>query len=141
MTRLQVYHPYPRGEGVDRDVCIPKSVLRSRERGKIIPVDKKRGPKKLRAGYAPTKDNVKDDNNNNDDENEAMDDEYPDSKAPRRTAWDLMWENGGPVLWAPYYREQYNLKDAEWRFDAVPQIMDGTNVSDYVDPDIDLKLR
>ena len=49
VNRLQVYHPSPRDDGVNKDVCIPKSVLRSRERGKIIPVDKKRGPKKLRA--------------------------------------------------------------------------------------------
>ena len=33
------------------------------------------------------------------------------------------------------------MKYAEWRFDAVPQIMDGMNISNYVDPDIELKLR
>ena len=49
-------------------------------------MDKKRVPKKLRAGYAPTKDKIKDNNNNDDDNNEAMDDVDPDSKAPRRTA-------------------------------------------------------
>ena len=70
-----------------------------------------------------------------------MDDVDPDSKAPRRTAWDLMWENVGPGVWALDYREQYDLKDAEWRFDVVPQIMDGMNVYDYIDPDIDLELR
>ena len=56
-----------------------------------------------------------------------------DSKAPRRTAWDLMWDNGGPGVWAPNYREQYDLKDAEWSFDVVPHIMDGMNVSNYKD--------
>ena len=35
------------------------------------------------------------------------------SKAPRRTAWDLMWKNGEPGVWVPYYRDQYDLKDAE----------------------------
>ena len=50
MNRLQVYHTAPRDGGVDRDVYIPKLVLRARERGEIGPVDKKRGPKKLRAG-------------------------------------------------------------------------------------------
>ena len=58
-----------------------------------------------------------------------MDDADPDFKSPRRTAWDLMWENGGPGVWAPDYREQYDLKDAEWCFNAAPQIMDGMNVS------------
>ena len=70
-----------------------------------------------------------------------MDDAYLDSKAPRRMVWDLMWDNGGPGVWAPDYREQYDLKDAEWRFDAVPQIMDGMNVYDCVDLDIKLKFR
>ena len=141
MNLLQVYHLAPRDDGVDRDVCIPKSLLRARELGEIRPLENKRGPKKLRARYAPTKDKIKDDNNNDDDNNEAMDNADMDSKAPCRTAWDIMWENGGLGLWSLDYREQYNLKDAEWCFDAVPQIMDGMNVFDYVDSDIELKLR
>ena len=104
MNRLQVYHPALRDDGVDRDVCIPELVLRAHKRGDIGPVDKKRGPNKSRAGYAPTKNDVKDDNNNDDDDNEAMDNAYPDSKAPCRTAWNLMWENRGTGVWAPDYR-------------------------------------
>ena len=52
-----------------------------------------------------------------------------------------MWENGGPGVWAPDYREQYDLLDPEWRFDAIPQILDGKNIADYFDPDIEEKLR
>ena len=70
----------------------------------IGPINKKRGPKKSRAGYAPTKEKIKYDNNNDDDNNEAMDDANLDSKASRTAAWDLMWENGGPRLWALDYR-------------------------------------
>ena len=91
MNRLQVYHPAPRDDGVDRYVCIPKSLLRACKYSKIGPMDKKRGPKKLRAGYATTKDKIKDDNNNDDDNNEAMDNTDMDSKATCRTAWDMMW--------------------------------------------------
>ena len=58
----------------------------------------------------------------------------------RKTARDLMWENGGPGVWAPDYREQYDLADDEWKFDAIPEIMDGKNIADYVDPDIEKKL-
>ena len=29
----------------------------------------------------------------------------------------------------------------EWCFDVVPQIMDGMNVFDYVDSEIDMRLR
>ena len=91
MNRLQVYYPSPGYEGADRDVCIPKLLLGSRERGKIGTVEKKRGPKKLRAGCAPTKENIKYDNNNDDDNNKAMDDADLYSKDPHRTARDLMW--------------------------------------------------
>ena len=59
-----------------------------------------------------------------------MDNAYLDSKAPRRTVRDLMWENGGPRVWAPYYSKKYNMKDAEWSFNAVTQMMDVRNVSD-----------
>ena len=58
----------------------------------------------------------------------------------KKTARDLMWENGGPGVWAPDYRAQYDLKDDEWRFDAIPEIIDGKNISDYIDPDIEAKL-
>ena len=90
MNRLQVYHTSPRDDGVDRDVCIPKLVLRARECDEIGPVDKKRGSNKLRSGYAPTKEKIKNNNNNDDDNNEAIEDAYLDSKATCRTAWDMM---------------------------------------------------
>ena len=78
-------------------------------------MDKKRVPNKSRAGYAPTKVKIKDDNNNDDEKNKAMDDVDLDTKDPSRTAWDLMWENVGPGVWAPDYRELCDLKVAEWR--------------------------
>ena len=112
MNRLQVYQLALRDDDVDRDACITESVLRARECGNIVPFDKKRGPKKSRSGYATTKDKLKDDNNSDDDNYKAMDDADLESKAPHRTAWDLMWDNGGPIVWAPDYREQYDLKDA-----------------------------
>ena len=54
-------------------------------------MNKKRGLKISKARYAPTKEKIKDNNNNDDNNNEAMDDADPDSKAPHRTAWGLMW--------------------------------------------------
>merc|ERR1719399_294149 len=32
------------------------------------------------------------------------------------------------------------LKNPDWKYDAVPEIMDGRNVADFVDPDIEQKL-
>jgi hypothetical protein len=37
-------------------------------------------------------------------------------------------------------RELYDLKDPEWKFDIVPEVWEGHNIMDFVDPDIDAKL-
>lgn len=132
MNRLQVFEPTPR-DGRTRDVCIPDSVQRARETGALGPTDDERRPKRSRSGYAVTKDD--DGTNGLPDGDEAMGD-----ATAKKTARDLMWENGGPGVWAPDYREIYDLKDEEWRFDAIPQILDGKNIVDYVDPDIDARL-
>jgi len=143
MNRLQVVYPTAR-DGVTREAYIPESVKRERE------LNNKSGKiGKSRIGYAPTKDD------NSDDEVEEDDETPPESddemmmnggdtttlKKKKKTARELMWENGGPGVWAPDYREQYDLADPEWRFDAIPQILDGKNIADYVDPDIDAKLQ
>jgi len=125
MNRLQVFHPAPR-DNVEREAHIPDSVKEAIAEGRIGSADHK--PKRSRTGYAPTVEDV------DGGEDEVMNGEY------RKTARDLMWENGGPGVWAPDYREQYDLKDEEWRFDAIPEIIDGKNISDYVDPDIEKKL-
>ena len=49
--------------------------------------------------------------------------------------------------WWPGYvhtktlREHWKLKNDEWKTDAVPEIMDGKNIADFVDPDILEKLE
>jgi len=125
MNRLQVFHPTPR-DNVERAACIPETVKDAIAEGTIGSVDHK--PKRSRTGYAPTTDDA--DSINDTDMNGTY----------RKTARDLMWENGGPGVWAPDYREQYKLKDDEWKFDAIPEIIDGKNVADYIDPDISKKL-
>lgn len=122
MNRLQVFYPDAR-DNMERDVCIPESVRASRE-------SEETGSKKSRIGYAPTKDDAVE---------EGDDDEMADA-SKKKTARDLMWENGGPGVWAPDYREIYDLKDGEWKFDDIPEIMDGKNIADYIDPDIEAKL-
>jgi nucleolar GTP-binding protein len=122
MNRLQVFQPAPR-DNAPRDTCIPDSVLRSQQEDK---------PKRSKVGYAPTKD---------DDDDALGADEDAEMTNGRKTAREFMWENGGPGVWAPDYREQYDLKDEAWRFDAIPEIMDGKNIADYVDPDIMQKLE
>lgn len=128
MNRLQVFHPEKR-DNLERDVCIPDSVKREKELGGI-----KKG-QNSRIGYAPTKYDLVD--HSKDDNDLVMEDAGVTRK---KTARELMWENGGPGVWAPDYREQYDLKNPEWRFDAIPEILDGKNIMDFIDPDIDAKL-
>jgi nucleolar GTP-binding protein len=122
MNRLQVFTPAPR-DNVVRGTNVPYSVKEALAEGNIGSVDHK--PKRSRTGYAQTVD---------DKDDEMVDANY------RKTARDLMWENGGPGVWAPDYRELYDLKDDEWKFDAIPEIMEGKNIADYVDPEIEKKL-
>mmetsp|Transcript_54472 Transcript_54472/g.132195 ORF Transcript_54472/g.132195 Transcript_54472/m.132195 type:complete len:724 (-) Transcript_54472:148-2319(-) len=130
MNRLQVFHPTPR-DNVERTAHIPESVQEAIRDGRLGSADHK--PKRSRTGYAQTVDDGSD--NDGDDDMMINDGSY------RKTARDLMWENGGPGVWAPDYREQYDLKDSEWKFDAIPEIMDGKNIADYVDADIEKKLE
>ncbi|EDQ86152.1 uncharacterized protein MONBRDRAFT_38531 [Monosiga brevicollis MX1] len=38
-------------------------------------------------------------------------------------------------------RAEWDLKDNSWRYDAIPEIVDGKNVADFIDPDIMAKLE
>lgn len=37
-------------------------------------------------------------------------------------------------------KEQYKLEDDDWKYDRVPELFDGKNVYDFIDPDIENKL-
>lgn len=38
------------------------------------------------------------------------------------------------------YREDYLLKNEDWRFDPIPEFIDGKNIADFLDPDIEEML-
>jgi nucleolar GTP-binding protein len=59
----------------------------------------------------------------------------------RRLARDVEEENGGAGVFSVDMRADYLLANPEWKYDKVPEIMDGMNVADYVDPDIDARLQ
>lgn len=59
----------------------------------------------------------------------------------RMTEKKLMWNNGGPGVYACDYRKYYLLDNDEWKFDTVPEFMDGKNVIDFFDPDIEDRLN
>lgn len=37
--------------------------------------------------------------------------------------------------------ENYILENDEWKFDIMPEIIDGKNITDFIDPDIEEKLE
>ena len=49
--------------------------------------------------------------------------------------------NGGAGVYNPDFRiKHFDLANDDWRTDMVPEIMDGKNIADFVDADIDARL-
>lgn len=57
-----------------------------------------------------------------------------------RLARDIEAEQGGAGVYNVDMRADYILANPEWKHDRVPEIFNGMNVADYVDPDIEAKL-
>lgn len=137
MNRLRVTKPKV-SDDVPRDIFIPKSVLLATQHGhykrsgsNMRNIDSMKG----RIGYACTVMDIKldSDRTKNNPDN--------DSTLSKRTSREYMWENGGPGVWAPNYCEKYDLYDPKWKFDIIPELMDGKNIMDYVDKDIGKKMN
>ena len=62
-------------------------------------------------------------------------------RASRRTEKDLQEEKGGAGAYSMDWRKKYLLEDSEWKHDNIPEIVDGHNVADFVDPDIEARLE
>lgn len=54
---------------------------------------------------------------------------------------DLQEENGGAGVYSMDWRKLYDLKNLEWKYDIMPEIVDGKNIADFIDPEIEAKLR
>jgi nucleolar GTP-binding protein len=61
----------------------------------------------------------------------------PDRKQLER---DIEEENGGAGVYNVDLKKNYLLADDDWKHDKVPEIIDGKNVYDFIDPDIEEKL-
>ncbi|KAJ1680271.1 Nucleolar GTP-binding protein 1 [Spiromyces aspiralis] len=53
---------------------------------------------------------------------------------------DLEAESGGAGVYSYDLKKMYLLKNDEWKHDVIPEIMDGKNVADFIDPEIEEKL-
>mmetsp|Transcript_18661 Transcript_18661/g.39231 ORF Transcript_18661/g.39231 Transcript_18661/m.39231 type:complete len:652 (-) Transcript_18661:432-2387(-) len=63
------------------------------------------------------------------------------SDSNRRLERDLEIENGGPGVYSMDWRKLYELKERHWAYDIIPEIVDGKNIADFVDPEIEAKLE
>ncbi|KAI0493515.1 hypothetical protein KFK09_023633 [Dendrobium nobile] len=59
----------------------------------------------------------------------------------RKLERDLENENGGAGVYSASLRKHYILASDEWKEDIMPEILDGHNVYDFVDPDILQRLE
>lgn len=58
----------------------------------------------------------------------------------RKLARDIEDENGGAGVFNVDLKQDYRLDEDEWKYDRVPEILNGKNVYDFIDPDIESKL-
>jgi len=56
------------------------------------------------------------------------------------TEKDRMIRLGGSGVYYPDFCKKAILEKPDWKYDVIPEIMDGKNISDFIDPDIDAKL-
>mmetsp|Transcript_77538 Transcript_77538/g.146305 ORF Transcript_77538/g.146305 Transcript_77538/m.146305 type:complete len:643 (-) Transcript_77538:48-1976(-) len=61
-------------------------------------------------------------------------------KTKEKTEKERMEELGGAGVYSVDLWKRSILEDPSWKYDVIPEIMDGQNVVDFVDPDIDKKL-
>ena len=71
---------------------------------------------------------------------DMMNFDITDPQRPR-LARDIEVENGGAGVYNVNLKENYIMAKDEWKTDIIPEIMNGKNVADFVDPEIEEKLN
>ncbi|KAI5117416.1 hypothetical protein M0805_005476 [Coniferiporia weirii] len=59
----------------------------------------------------------------------------------RKLERDIEEVEGGAGVYNINLKKNYLLENDEWKFDTIPEIMDGKNIADFIDPDIEEKLE
>eukprot|EP01054_Gregarina_sp_Poly1_P006231 Gregarina_sp_Poly_1__6230@NODE_32_length_19284_cov_132_623615_g29_i0_p3_GENE_NODE_32_length_19284_cov_132_623615_g29_i0NODE_32_length_19284_cov_132_623615_g29_i0_p3_ORF_typecomplete_len731_score118_62NOG1_N/PF17835_1/1_5e65NOG1/PF06858_14/3_9e26FeoB_N/PF02421_18/2_1e22NOGCT/PF08155_11/3_3e22MMR_HSR1/PF01926_23/3_9e17Ras/PF00071_22/1_9e07RsgA_GTPase/PF03193_16/0_00048RsgA_GTPase/PF03193_16/28AIG1/PF04548_16/6_8e06SRPRB/PF09439_10/1_1e05Arf/PF00025_21/1_7e05MnmE_helical/PF12631_7/4_6e05PduVEutP/PF len=73
---------------------------------------------------------------------EAEENEMADATlAKRLLERDLMEEYGGAGVYDIDDRKHWDLENSDWCYDKLPEFYDGKNVADFIDQDIEQKLR
>jgi nucleolar GTP-binding protein len=112
MSRITVAMPKPR-DNVKRDICIPNTV---KQISNSMDIDGSASASGSASSSSAANSN-------------------------RVTEKQHMWNNGGPGVYICDYRKYYTLESDEWKYDNIPEIMNGKNVLDFFDPDIEDKLN
>lgn len=58
----------------------------------------------------------------------------------RKLERDIQEEHGGAGVYSMDWRKLYKLRQKEFAYDIIPEIVDGKNIADFVDPDIEAKV-
>lgn len=107
INRIHLAEPVSRDDKT-RSIEIPQSVIDAR----------------LKMAIDKSEDAMEED----DDDNEA--------KTNKRTEKDLEREHGGAGVYSVNLAKNYMLKEDEWKHDIIPEIMNGKNIADFVDPSV-----
>ncbi|KAG8835673.1 Nucleolar GTP-binding protein 1 [Serendipita sp. 399] len=65
----------------------------------------------------------------------------PNDPFRRKLEKDIEAEEGGAGVYSINLRKNWILSDPSWKDDVIPEIMDGKNIADFIDPDIAAKLE
>ncbi|KAL9554366.1 hypothetical protein MBANPS3_002842 [Mucor bainieri] len=65
----------------------------------------------------------------------------PNDPNRRRLEKDLEAEQGGAGVYNVDVKKKYLLEEDEWKYDTIPEFLDGHNVADFIDPEIEEKLE
>ncbi|GAQ85610.1 Nucleolar GTP-binding protein [Klebsormidium nitens] len=63
------------------------------------------------------------------------------AKPARKLERELQEEQGGAGVYSAKLQKHYMLADEAWKDDVMPEIMDGKNIADFIDPDIMARLE
>lgn len=69
------------------------------------------------------------------------DDAMAVESAVRKLERDIEAEHGGAGVYSMDWRKLYKLREKEFAYDIIPEIVDGKNIADFVDPEIEAKLE
>ncbi|KAL1700264.1 P-loop containing nucleoside triphosphate hydrolase protein [Schizophyllum commune] len=65
----------------------------------------------------------------------------PEDPERKKLAREIELEEGGAGVFNINLKQDYLLKNPEWKQDVIPELWQGKNIADFIDPDIEEKLE